>query len=35
MVGCTPDGMRFDMPVRVVFKRLTERVTLPVWRPER
>ena len=35
MVDCTPDEMRFDLPVRVVFKRLTDRVTLPVWRPER
>jgi uncharacterized OB-fold protein len=35
MVRCTPEEMRFDMPVRVVFKRLTERVTLPVWRPDR
>jgi hypothetical protein len=35
MVRCTPDEMRFGMPVRVVFKRLTDRVTLPVWEPER
>jgi uncharacterized OB-fold protein len=35
MVQCAPEEMRFDMPVRVVFKRLTERVTLPVWRPDR
>ena len=35
MVDCTPDEMRFDLPVRVVFKRLTDRVTLPVWRPDR
>jgi len=35
MVRCTPEEMRFGMPVRVVFKRLTERVTLPVWEPER
>jgi hypothetical protein len=27
--------MRFDMPVRVVFKRLNDRVTLPVWTPDR
>jgi uncharacterized protein YndB with AHSA1/START domain len=33
MVRCTPEAMRFDLPVRVVFKRLTARVTLPVWRP--
>ncbi len=35
MVDCAPDAMRFDLPVRVVFKRLTDRVTLPVWRPDR
>lgn len=34
MVGTKPDAMRFGMRVRVVFKRLTERVTLPVWEPE-
>ena len=33
MVNCTPEEMRFGMRVRVVFKRLTERVTLPVWAP--
>jgi uncharacterized OB-fold protein len=31
MVGTKPEEMRFGMPVRVVFKRLNERVTLPVW----
>jgi hypothetical protein len=35
MVGCAPDAMRFEMPVRVVFKRLNDRVTLPVWAPDR
>ena len=35
MVRCTPEEMRFGMPVRVVFKRLTDRVTLPVWEPDR
>ena len=33
MVNARPEDMRFGMPVRVVFKRLTERVTLPVWEP--
>ena len=33
MVGTSPERMRFGMPVRVVFERLTERVTLPVWAP--
>ena len=31
MVGCTPDEVDFGMPVRVRFKRLGERVVLPVW----
>lgn len=35
MVGCTPEAMAFGMRVRVRFKRLTERVTLPVWEPVR
>jgi uncharacterized OB-fold protein len=33
MVRCTPEQVRFEMPVRVAFKPLTERVTLPVWEP--
>ena len=33
MIDCTPQQMRFDMPVRVDFRQLTEDVTLPVWRP--
>ena len=33
MVNCTPEQMRFGMKVRVVFKRLTDEVTLPVWEP--
>jgi uncharacterized OB-fold protein len=33
MVGCTPADMRFGLPVRVRFKVLTDRVTLPVWEP--
>jgi uncharacterized OB-fold protein len=35
MVGCTPEDMEIGMPVRVVFRPLTERVTLPVWEPLR
>ena len=35
MVGCTPDEMAIGAPVRVAFKRLTERVTLPVWELDR
>jgi uncharacterized OB-fold protein len=35
MVDCRPEEMAFGMKVRVVFEQLTERVTLPVWRPDR
>jgi hypothetical protein len=35
MVRCAPEAMAFGMPVRVAFERLTERVTLPVWEPDR
>jgi uncharacterized OB-fold protein len=35
MVDTVPETMRFGMAVRVVFERLTERVTLPVWTPVR
>jgi uncharacterized OB-fold protein len=33
MVDCTPEQMRFDMPVRLAFRQLTDDVTLPVWQP--
>jgi len=35
MVNCRPEEMAFGMKVRVVFKRLTDSVTLPVWEPDR
>jgi len=35
MKNCTPEEMRFGMRVRVAFDDLTERVTLPVWEPDR
>ena len=35
MVNCRPEDMAFGMRVRVVFKQLTARVTLPVWEPDR
>lgn len=35
MINCRPEEMAFGMRVRVAFRRLTERVTLPVWEPER
>ncbi|HWP64496.1 MAG TPA: OB-fold domain-containing protein [Candidatus Limnocylindria bacterium] len=31
MIDARPEDMRIGLPVRVAFKRLTERVTLPVW----
>ena len=35
MVDVRPEDMGFGMRVQVAFERLTERVTLPVWRPMR
>jgi hypothetical protein len=35
MVRCRPDEMAIGMRVRVVYKVLTDRVTLPVWEPDR
>jgi uncharacterized OB-fold protein len=35
MVNCRPEEMTFGMRVRVVFKKLTDLVTLPVWEPDR
>jgi len=35
MVDARPEDMRFGMRVQVAFGRLTERVTVPVWRPMR
>jgi uncharacterized OB-fold protein len=35
MVSCRPEQMSFGMKVRVVFRRLTDDVTLPVWEPAR
>jgi hypothetical protein len=35
MVRASPAEMTIGMRVRVVFKRLTARVTLPVWEPDR
>jgi uncharacterized OB-fold protein len=35
LVGVEPDprAIRCDMPVEVVFERLTDEITLPLWRP--
>jgi hypothetical protein len=35
MVNCRPEETSIGMRVRVVFRQLTERVTLPVWEPLR
>jgi uncharacterized OB-fold protein len=35
MVNCRPEDMAFGMRVRVVFEKLTDLVTLPVWEPDR
>jgi len=35
MVNCTPEEMSFGMRVRVAFETLTDKVTLPVWQPDR
>jgi uncharacterized OB-fold protein len=35
MVDCKPEEMSFGMRVRVAFTKLTDKVTLPVWRPDR
>jgi uncharacterized OB-fold protein len=35
MKNCKPAEMSFGMRVRVTFEELTERVTLPVWEPDR
>lgn len=35
LVHCRPEEVHFDMPLRVVFQRLTASVTLPLWEPEK
>ena len=35
VVRCRPEDVTIGMPVRVAFKRLTDRVTLPVWELEK
>ncbi len=32
-MGCDPDSVRCDMPVEVVFERLTDDITLPKFTP--
>jgi uncharacterized OB-fold protein len=33
MINCTPEQMRFGLPVKVAFEDLTTEVSLPVWEP--
>lgn len=33
IVGCDPEAVRCDMPVQVVFEKLTDEVTLPKFKP--
>jgi hypothetical protein len=33
LTNCAPEAVRFEMPVRVVFRPLTADVTLPIWEP--
>jgi hypothetical protein len=35
MTNCKPEEMSFGMRVRVAFEDLTDRVTLPIWEPDR
>lgn len=33
VVDCAPEDMRADMPVEIVFNRVTDEITLPAFRP--
>ena len=33
VIGCTPDQVRVDMPVEVVFEDVSDEITLPRFRP--
>ena len=35
ITGCPPDAVRAGMPVRVVFREVTDGVTLPYFEPAR
>lgn len=35
IVGCDPEEVRSEMPVEVVFEKVTEKITLPKFRPVR
>jgi uncharacterized OB-fold protein len=33
VVNCSPDGVRIGMPVRVVYRPISEHYTLPLFEP--
>ena len=33
IIGCAPDAVQVDMPVEVAFERMSEEITLPMFRP--
>ena len=35
LVGCTPEELRMDMPVRVVFEERDDGIFLPLFEPAR
>ena len=33
IIGCSPDSLRCDMPMEVVWEKVTDEITLPKFRP--
>ena len=33
VIGCAPDAVRIGMPVRVVFRKMSDDITLPMFEP--
>ncbi|MFP8877966.1 MAG: Zn-ribbon domain-containing OB-fold protein [Myxococcota bacterium] len=33
IIGCSPESVQVDMPVEVSFERMSEQITLPMFRP--
>ncbi len=33
IIGCAPDAVRIGMPVRVVFRKMSDEITLPMFEP--
>ncbi len=33
LIGCEPNSVQVDMPVEVSFERMSEEITLPMFRP--